>query len=102
MGTSRPYKLRFRYDGTKVCPDIESDAYVIDDTRPINALHSFPDKETAMTNARGISRRGGHAEVFHRDSATKVATPIRTFEPYEVAMEDLVTEDANKEMTTSE
>lgn len=96
MGLKRPYKVRFHYDGTKVGPGIDTSvdpgAYTIDHTQPIDATHSFAHEGDALTTAEGVSRRGGRAEVFYRDPTTGVDTPIRTLEPYEIAMDELTAE----------
>jgi hypothetical protein len=93
MGAKRPYKLKYHYDGTRIDASVsdgfEPGMHTIDDTRPIDAMDSFPHEGQALREAEGISRRGGRAEVFHRDPVTKIDTPIRTYEPYEIALADL-------------
>lgn len=96
MGRTRPWKVRFHYDGTKTFSDDESasDIYTIDTSRPIDGKDSYLNEGAAEAAARRISRNGGTARITLRDAATGDESEIRTYAPYEVAMEDLQEESA--------
>ncbi|MEN4476647.1 hypothetical protein [Mycolicibacterium cosmeticum] len=89
---TRPWKVHFRFDGTKTFSDDESMAglYVVDTSRPIAGTTSHSDDGAADTAARRVSRNGGKARITLRDSITGDETEIRTYAPYEVALQDLL------------
>ncbi|BEL41764.1 hypothetical protein [Mycobacteroides abscessus] len=89
---TRPWKVHFHFDGTKAFSDDESLAglYVVDTSRPIVGTTSHRDAGAADTAARRVSRNGGTARVTLRDSSTGDEIEIRTYAPYEVALQDLV------------
>lgn len=89
---TRPWKVHFRFDGTKTFSDDESLAglYVVDTSRPIVGTSSYCDDGAADTAARRVSRNGGTARITLRDSITGDETEIRTYAPYEVALQDLL------------
>lgn len=89
---TRPWKVHFRFDGTKTFSDDESmtGLYVVDTSRPIVGTSSHRDDGAADAAARRVSRNGGTARITLRDSITGDETEIRTYTPYEVALQDLV------------
>ncbi len=95
MGRKRPYKVRYHFDGTKQFSDDETltGAYIIDTSRPIDAMSSHADLGAADDVARRVSRNGGNARITLRDIATGVEAPIKSYAAYEVAIEDLAREE---------
>ncbi|MBE5477780.1 hypothetical protein E3G68_005113 [Mycobacteroides abscessus] len=89
---ARPWKVHFHFEGTKTFSDDEAMTghYVIDTSRPIEGATSHLDDAAARAAARRVSRNGGTARITLRDSITGDETEIRTYAPYEVALEDLV------------
>ncbi|WP_255251201.1 hypothetical protein [Mycobacterium avium] len=89
---TRPWKVHFRFDGTKTFSDDESmtGLYVVDTSRPIVGTTSHRDDAAADTAARRVSRNGGSARITLRDSITGDESEIRIYTPYEVALQDLV------------
>ncbi|WP_263653658.1 hypothetical protein, partial [Mycobacterium avium] len=64
--------------------------YVVDTSRPIVGTSSHRDDGAADAAARRVSRNGGTARITLCDSITGDETEIRTYTPYEVALQDLV------------
>ena len=95
MANKRPFKVHYHFDGTKQFSGDETmpDAYTIDTSRPIDATSAHASLDTADTVARRVSRNGGSARIALRDNATGAETSIKSYAPYEVAMEDLARED---------
>lgn len=93
MGTRRPWKLYFHHDGTKVFSNDEAtlDAYVIDTSRPIDGKSSHTRRDDAESAARQVSRNGGSARIMLRDNSTGAEQEVRTYAPYEAAMDELLT-----------
>ncbi|WP_225506630.1 hypothetical protein [Mycolicibacterium fortuitum] len=91
MGAKRPWKVYFHHDGTKTFSDDESmdGAYTIDTSRPIDGVSSHAHEEVADSAARRVSRNGGAARIVFRDPTTGEERPVRTYAPYEDAMNDL-------------
>lgn len=91
MNPKRPWKVHFHHDGTKVFATDESmpEAYTIDTTRPINGTLSHRSEDAADAAARRVSRHGGTARIAVRDPDTGTETEIRTYTPYQAALEDL-------------
>lgn len=95
MGRKRPYKVHIHFDGTKHFPDdAEPGTYVIDTSRPIDGTSAYPCATTATAAARRVSRNGGSARIVLRDPVTGDEALIDEFVPYQVAVEDLVHDDA--------
>jgi hypothetical protein len=92
MSRKRPWKVYIHHDGTKTFSDDESPpgVYVIDRSRPIDGMSSYSGEDAAAAAARRVSRHGGSARIVLRDAATGAEAEIRTYAPYEVAMEDLI------------
>lgn len=91
MSLQRPWKVHFHHDGTKSFSTDETmpEAYTIDTTRPINGTSSHRGEAAADAAARRVSRHGGTARIAVRDPHTGTETKIRTYAPYQVALEDL-------------
>ncbi|SLH41410.1 hypothetical protein [Mycobacteroides abscessus] len=91
MSTRRPWKVHFHHDGTKVFSPEESmpQAYTIDTSRPIDGTSAHSDDGAAHAAARQVSRNGGSARVTYCDPETGVVRQVRTYAPYETALEDL-------------
>ena len=94
MGSKRPFKVRYHFDGTKQVSNEETlpGVYTIDTSRPIDGTSSHADVDTANAAARRVSRNGGSAWITLRDSATGAEASIGRYAPYEVALEDLADE----------
>lgn len=92
MGQRQPWKVRFHHDGTKEFSDDEAmpDSYVIDTSKPIDGTTAHATQADAETAARRVSRNGGIAHIILRDLNTGRERPVRTYTPYEAAMEDLL------------
>ncbi|WP_234797239.1 hypothetical protein [Mycobacteroides chelonae] len=92
MAAKRPWKVHYHHDGTKVFTTDETmpGAYTIDTTRPINGTSAHAHEETAHAAARQVSRHGGQARITLRDANTGTDTLIRTYAPYEAAMNDVI------------
>jgi len=90
MSQKRPWKVHYHHDGTKQFNDESMpDAYVIDNARPIDGTSSHHGEDAAEAAARGVSRHGGNARITFRDPNTGIETEIRTYTPYQAALEDL-------------
>lgn len=91
MGQRRPWKVHFHHDGTKEFSDDMSmpDIYVIDTSKPINGTTAHASEGDADAAARRVSRNGGTAQITLRDPHTGLESLVRTFTPYEAALEDL-------------
>lgn len=91
MSPKRPWKVHFHHDGTREFSDDENlqGSYVVDTSRPINGMSSHADEASAQVAARNVSRSGGSARIVVRDEATGVEREIRSYAPYEVAVEEL-------------
>ncbi|MBU8838971.1 hypothetical protein KL865_22030 [Mycolicibacterium goodii] len=83
--------MHFHHDGTRTFSDDENlpGAYVVDTSRPINGTSSHADEASAQVAARRVSRSGGSARIVVRDNATGVEREIRSYGPYEVAVDEL-------------
>ncbi|MGW0162163.1 hypothetical protein ACWDUN_22900 [Mycobacterium sp. NPDC003323] len=92
MNHQRPWKVYFHHDGTKTFSDDETrpDSYTIDTSRPIDGTSAHATEEAATIAARRVSRNGGEARIILCDKTTGIESEIRTYAPYEVAMEDLM------------
>lgn len=92
MNRQRPWKVHFHHDGTKTFSDDETrtDSYTIDTSRPIDGTSAHATEEAATIAARRVSRNGGEARIVFRDNRTGIESEIRTYAPYEAAMEDLI------------
>ncbi len=93
----RPWKMRYHFDGTKTFGPTDDaddrstqDMYTIDTSRPIDGMSSHSYQGEADSAARRVSRNGGTAHITYKDPDTGIETPVITYAPYEVAMEDLV------------
>ncbi|MCA1695452.1 MAG: hypothetical protein LC749_12355 [Actinobacteria bacterium] len=82
MAQSRPWKVRYHYDGT-----FTSDG--VDTTRPINGCSAHHGLDQARVMARRVSVLGGTSSVIYRDPVTREETVLRAYAACEVAPEDL-------------
>lgn len=89
MRPKRPWKVHFHHDGTRQFSDDENlpGSYVVDTSRPIDGTSAHADEASAEVAARRVSRSGGSARIVVRDDATGVEREIRSYAPYEVALE---------------
>lgn len=87
----RPWKVHFHHDGTKVFTDDETmtGVYTIDTSRPIDGISAHGGEDAAEAAGRRVSRHGGTARITFRDPATGAETDVRTYTPYQVALQDL-------------
>lgn len=91
MAAKRPWKVYFHHDGTKAFSPGESmpEVYVIDRSRPIDGMSSHCSEAAADAAAQRVSRNGGRARITLLDPPSGTETEIRTYTPYQVALDDL-------------
>lgn len=78
MGTKRPYKVSYVYDAGP-CR-----------AREIKGTRSSHELCTVRKTARTVSRNGGRAVVWTTDATTGEQYDLARYQPFEVAMTDLV------------
>jgi hypothetical protein len=86
-GTKRPYKVTYHYDagGLTLSGTVRE--------RAIDATDSSHELCKVRSTARVVSRNGGSANVWryeNTDDTTSEKVILRHYEPYEVAMDDLI------------
>lgn len=85
-GTRRPYKVTFHYDAGGITPAGTVRKLAINEIQSSHALYKV------RNTARTVSRNGGAAIVWTRDPMTGEKVTLRTYRPFEIALEDLIGE----------
>lgn len=83
MGLKRPYKVTYHYDPSP------QRAQTIDGTESSHELCKIREL------ARVVSRAGGTARVWTCDPQTREEYTLRTYQPFEAAVEDIIEESVN-------
>lgn len=83
MGLKRPYKVTYHYDPSP------------DRAQGLDGTESSHDLCKVRELARVVSRAGGTARVWTTDPTTGEVYTLRTYQPFEAALEDLVQEVVN-------